>query len=211
MVCSNCGIEVEEAHNFCLKCGKNLKQNISQSSMVNCEIRSTKFKIKNNISGKEEIVEINKDTFHCPILIGSSSECDVILKSDINSEIFGQQALLGHMGHHTYIRTKRDENGKIPVSTDEYGHLTKSEDGDYRNFFGERYRNRALHALSNGTIEIYNFRYIISAFVKPFSACWNASGISPMISKPRFCHKRMAISLDFYNKIKLHCVVANLP
>ena len=95
-------------------------------------IRSTNFKITNNLSGEEVTVEVNKDTFETPILIGSSAECDVVLTSTGDSIIFQQHALLGHMGHHTYLRTKRDENGKIPADTNQYGHLAMNEDGDSR-------------------------------------------------------------------------------
>jgi hypothetical protein len=132
MYCNECGNKIEESDNFCGLCGTRLEQSVSALSETDDEIRFTWFTIKNDISGEKEKFRVNKYTFYNPILIGSGAECDVVLKSTGNSIIFRQHALLGHIGHHTYLRTRRDANGKIPAAVNEYGHLTNNEEGDRR-------------------------------------------------------------------------------
>jgi hypothetical protein len=105
---------------------------LARYTEIETVIQSTNFTITNNLTGEEATVEVEKDTFETPILIGSGAECDVVLASTGDSIIFQQHALLGHMGHHTYLRTKRDEEGKIPAAVNEYGHLANNEDGDRR-------------------------------------------------------------------------------
>lgn len=137
MDCPECGSENEESYKFCQVCEAELKKTDSASKETESEetfdkINSTQFTITNNITGEEKVVEVNKRTFTSPILFGSGAECDVVLKSTGDSIIFEQHALLGHLGHHTYMRTKRDSDGKIPADVDKYGHFAKYEEGDSR-------------------------------------------------------------------------------
>lgn len=89
----------------------------------------------NNETGDERIVGVNG----CEMLIGSDSECDVILEqsnSDSSAEIFEHHVLLARIGHHIYIRSKRDEYGIIKPfyqeEPNEHGTFTNWDKDDRR-------------------------------------------------------------------------------
>jgi len=122
MSCPKCGNGVETDQNYCQLCGAYLKESYTVPADYETGTYYVKFKVKDNLSGQEKIFEFDEKIFGgAGVLFGSDPVCDVVLKNECDSEIFGQHARLVGVSNHVFMKNQRNDDGVIPAFQDESG------------------------------------------------------------------------------------------
>lgn len=122
MSCPKCGNGVKSDQNYCRFCGTYLKESGAVSAGDETKIYYVKFKVKDDLSGEEKIFELDEKIFGgAGVLFGSDPACDVVLKNECGSDIFGQHARLVGVSNHVFMKNQRNDNGVISAFQNEDG------------------------------------------------------------------------------------------